>query len=109
VVSGSKGAASVTCGAGHACLGNDNDKAGIWCWGHGGSGQLGNDDTHNQYTPVAVSGISAYPFSLAAGGFHTCAILSSPNVLCWGANDFGQLGDDQADASYTPVSAVGVP
>lgn len=108
-VKNSTGAASLSCGSGHACFGNDYSSAGIWCWGKGGSGQLGNDDTSNAFSPVSVTGISAFPQSLAAGGFHTCAILSSPNVLCWGANDFGQLGNDSPDASQSPVQVVGVP
>ncbi|HEY1692727.1 MAG TPA: hypothetical protein VGG39_11230 [Polyangiaceae bacterium] len=108
-VKGLAGAASLTCGSEHACAGTEYANPGIWCWGKGGSGQLGNEDTSNAYTPVQVSGISAYPESLAAGGFHTCAILSSPNVLCWGSNDFGQLGDDSPDASSGPVSVTGIP
>ncbi|HEY8087605.1 MAG TPA: hypothetical protein VIF09_07170 [Polyangiaceae bacterium] len=108
-VVGSTGAAALSCGAGHACLGNDYSKAGVWCWGNGHSGQLGNGGTSDAFTPVAVDGISAYPGSLAAGGFHTCVVLSSPNILCWGSNDFGQLGDDSPDASYDPVQAVDVP
>lgn len=107
-VKGVKGAASLACGAGHACIGNDYI-GGIWCWGKGGSGQLGNDDTGNAVTPVQVSGIGAFPQSLAAGGFHTCAVLSSPNVVCWGANDFGQLGDGTTNQEQVPTPVTGIP
>jgi alpha-tubulin suppressor-like RCC1 family protein len=41
--------------------------------------------------------------ALAAGGLHTCALLESGSVLCWGANDRGQLGDGAM------VPARGVP
>ena len=108
-VQGITGAASLSCGAGHACIGNDYGSAGIWCWGKGGSGQLGNDNTTNAFTAVQVSGISSFPQSLAAGGFHTCAILSSPNVLCWGANDFGQLGNGSPNPSQVPGPVMGIP
>jgi serine/threonine protein kinase/alpha-tubulin suppressor-like RCC1 family protein len=35
---------------------------------------------------------AALPSPVSAGGAHTCAISAS-DVLCWGANDRGQLGD----------------
>jgi alpha-tubulin suppressor-like RCC1 family protein len=108
-VVGIKGAATLTCGAGHACIGNDYGQAGIWCWGKGGSGQLGNDATNDVFNATLVAGSSSFPQSLAAGGFHTCAVTSSPNVLCWGANDFGQLGNGSPDASQVPGQVVGIP
>ncbi len=30
--------------------------------------------------------------NLAAGVFHTCALLADGTVWCWGANDWGQSG-----------------
>jgi alpha-tubulin suppressor-like RCC1 family protein len=107
-VQGVKGAATLVCGAGHACIGNDYT-GGVWCWGKGGSGQLGNDDTSNAFAAVQVSGIGSFPQSLAAGGFHTCAILSSPNVVCWGANDFGQLGNGGTAQEQVPTPVMGIP
>jgi hypothetical protein len=31
--------------------------------------------------------------SITLGGDHTCALLSTGSVKCWGLNDLGQLGD----------------
>jgi alpha-tubulin suppressor-like RCC1 family protein len=51
---------------------------------------------------------------LASGDFHTCALLFSGNVRCWGRNDFGQLGTrsrndigDDEPASSAPFVNIG--
>jgi len=31
--------------------------------------------------------------TLSGGGYHTCAILDNDDMKCWGADNFGQLGD----------------
>lgn len=46
------------------------------------------------------------PGVIAAGGRHTCAVVSA-RVLCWGANDRGQLGDGDVEARGTPAPIVG--
>ena len=78
-----------------------------FCWGHGASGELGNGSTSNQTSATRVSGIGGYPESLAAGGFHTCAMIAWPSVLCWGSNDFGQLGTGEGPTQQDkPVQVV---
>jgi alpha-tubulin suppressor-like RCC1 family protein len=98
------GLRSLAVGGEHTCVVLAN-AGGVACWGKGGSGELGNNDTHDSPTPVSVSSIGGAPVGLASGGFHTCALVSSPNVLCWGANDFGQLGNDDplGTQQNTPV------
>ncbi|WP_373058190.1 protein kinase domain-containing protein [Gemmatimonas sp.] len=46
------------------------------------------------------------PGVIAAGGRHSCALVSV-KVLCWGANERGQLGDGDAEARSTPAPVVG--
>ena len=45
--------------------------------------------------------------ALAAGGIglagHTCALRQDGQVVCWGSNGFGQLGDGLADNRATPA------
>jgi hypothetical protein len=31
--------------------------------------------------------------ALAAGDAHSCALLTTGSIVCWGANQFGQLGN----------------
>jgi alpha-tubulin suppressor-like RCC1 family protein len=104
------GAVSITCGAAHACIGNDY-AGNISCWGANGSGQLGNGSTgEKNFTASLVSGVTEFPESLSAGGFFTCAMFASPNVVCWGDNGFGQLGNGGADqGELTPTPVTGIP
>ena len=42
-----------------------------------------------------------------AGGSNTCATAADGRLLCWGADDSGQLGDDGTDARPTPAPVPG--
>ncbi|GAB1341995.1 hypothetical protein MASR1M101_11220 [Gemmatimonas sp.] len=56
--------------------------------------------------PTATVRATDDPGIVAAGGRHSCALISS-RVLCWGANDRGQLGDGDAEAHSAPAPIVG--
>lgn len=43
---------------------------------------------------------------IAAGGRHSCNVVSN-RVLCWGANERGQLGDGDIESHDTPTPVVG--
>jgi len=78
---------------------------GVRCWGYNALGAIG-DETEIQVdrrSPAAVD-ILGGAASLAAGGAHTCAVMTGGGVRCWGANDAGQLGDGMA-----PVFALTPP
>ena len=77
---------------------------GVQCWGFNGYGQLGNKSTTSSTLPVVVQGLAASVRSVAAGYIHTCALLSTDSVQCWGANANGRLGNDSTADSLVPVS-----
>jgi alpha-tubulin suppressor-like RCC1 family protein len=84
----------------------------VWTWGHNHFGQLGDNTTTDQHTPVQVKGPGGTGFltdvSAIAGGYcHTIALKSDTTVWAWGGNYYGQLGDGTATDRYTPVQARG--
>ncbi len=85
-------ALQVTSGGYHTCALLSSGQ--VKCWGYNGHGELGYGHTTQYTAPISVSlnlgGATAY--ALTAGGYHTCALLSSGQALCWGANGHGQLG-----------------
>ncbi|MDE0882733.1 MAG: hypothetical protein OSB21_09075, partial [Myxococcota bacterium] len=59
------------------------------------------------HTPVSVSGITDAS-AIALGPSHTCALLDSGAVRCWGYNEYGQLGDGSTADRHTPVPVIGI-
>jgi alpha-tubulin suppressor-like RCC1 family protein len=45
---------------------------------------------------------------VAAGSAHTCGI-SEGQILCWGGNNFGQLGDGTTQNRVQPTPVSGIP
>jgi len=106
-VSGITTAVAVAAGSSHslALLSDGTVKS----WGYDNSGQLGNDvSLTNQPTPVTVSGITN-AVAIAAGGWHSLAILSDGTVKSWGYDAQGQLGNDASSSNCpTPVTVSGI-
>jgi len=101
---GTAGALELAVGADHSCLRTDARE--VYCWGSNEEGQLGDGTFDQRSIPTrALTGAS----KLDAGAQHTCAILE-PNqndlVQCWGANTFGQLGDNTTTKSSVPVTVL---
>jgi alpha-tubulin suppressor-like RCC1 family protein len=46
--------------------------------------------------------------AVATVGSHSCALLASGAVQCWGANNYGQLGDGTTTHSNVPVTVKGI-
>jgi len=77
----------------------------LLCWGFNLYGQLGDGSTIDRHTPTLIDhGIaSSYIVKIAPGNEHTCAIDSLGNLLCWGRNQYGQIGDGTTLNKSTPV------
>lgn len=45
---------------------------------------------------------------VAPGGQHTCALLETGSIWCWGRNDHGQLGEGSLIDSMVPVRVQGI-
>jgi len=80
----------------------DSD-GGVWSWGRGHRGQLGDGTMSDRSTPSPLSvGVAAA--SVTAGQEQSFAVTVEGNVLAWGANDRGQLGDGTMSDRADPVS-----
>jgi len=86
-------------GAGHLCAKLDDES--VKCWGRNADGQLGLGDTAargnepnemGEKLPTVDLGKGEKAVSMSLGLVHTCALLSSGAVKCWGKGDDGQLG-----------------
>ena len=106
-VTGLTGAvAAVDAGALHTCA--DVLPFSVRCWGDNRFGAVGDGGSCGSpcSTPVQVSGPADY-VAVSAGGDDTCALTGPGGIRCWGANQFGQLGDGSTNASATPVDVIG--
>jgi alpha-tubulin suppressor-like RCC1 family protein len=88
-------AAQVAVGLEHTCVLLDTGS--VRCWGANGAGQLGygHDEALGRQpgdmpTPDVVLGGKAV--EIALGASHSCALLESGAVKCWGSGEYGQLG-----------------
>jgi len=76
------------------------------CWGDVADGRLGITQEPNVLIPTATASLGSTASEVAAGGAHTCALLTNGSVTCFGYNDTGQLGQtptQPASSNATPT------
>jgi alpha-tubulin suppressor-like RCC1 family protein len=96
---------AVAAGSFHTCARKSDGS--LWCWGHNPSGQLGDGSTTDKSSPIEVTALGSTVVAFAAGGQHTCATRSVDGSLaCWGANNFGQLGDGTTTSQSSPIGVT---
>lgn len=104
VIGMSSGTIAVTAGSGHTC--GLTISGGVKCWGANSSGDLGNGTTNHSFTPVDVPDLGSGVTAVTAGRNHTCALMASGEVKCWGDNRVGHLGDGVPPICVTPVDVM---
>lgn len=88
----------------------------VWAWGFNFYGDLGNNNTTNQSSPVQVVGQGGNGFftnvkSIATSSVQTLAVKNDGTVWAWGNNQAGELGDNRNGdpvGSSTPVQVNGL-
>ena len=120
-VAGISDATAIAAGGDHSCALHPTGE--VSCWGSNAYGELGNgqstgdpqDNSADSAVPVKVIGISDAT-AIVTGGNHTCALLRTGEVSCWGRNTYGELGNGQSTGdpqdnsadSAVPVKVIGI-
>ncbi|MHB8059956.1 MAG: RCC1 domain-containing protein, partial [Gaiellaceae bacterium] len=111
-------ASSISAGEYHSCARLADGTA--QCWGAAAFGQIGDGTTADTSTPVTVIGPGGFGIltgiaEISAGGGditetddfeHTCALTNDNTVICWGQNNYGQLGDGTTTMSIFPTGVA---
>ena len=109
----------IATGFGHTCALLVDGR--VRCWGGNASGQLGYGTVNNigdNENPASAGDVNVggTVVKVAAGGLHTCALLDTGRVRCWGSGTRGRLGygntndigDDEPPASASDVNVGGI-
>lgn len=78
-----------------------------WGWGWNGFGQLGDNTSQAQSSPVSVVGNFTDWTQISGGKYHTAAIRANGTAWTWGYGTNGELGNNSFITRSSPVSVVG--
>jgi hypothetical protein len=106
-VPGLENVIDISLGTVHSCALVESGQ--IFCWGRNRNGEMiANDDTNPIVVPTAVPGLDDV-IDIEAGGMHTCARRRTGQVVCFGENLVGELGDGTALTRVGFVDVLGLP
>lgn len=102
---------SLSLGHNHSCALMTNGD--VRCWGLNTSAQLGignlagaiGDAANETITNVRLGGSPAR--KIASGDFHTCALMETGFMRCWGSHIHGQTGHPGSAVAITDPGALG--
>ncbi len=89
----------------------------VRCWGDNFSGQLGDGQGHTRTHPLALTAQTEFKSISAGGGWwlalpigysalsvaHTCGVTATDQAVCWGSNEYNQVGNAEDSDATTPV------
>ncbi|MEI6742122.1 MAG: Ig-like domain-containing protein [bacterium] len=102
----SSGVTAITSGYAHTCA--LMAYGGVKCWGYNGYGQLGDGTNNDHEAATDVVGLSSGVVAIDAGFQHTCALLNTGAMKCWGSDDQQQLGDGATGRKNVPTQVTGL-
>jgi hypothetical protein len=105
-VDGISSAVQISAGWDHVCAVLAG--GGLQCWGGNDNGEIGDGTRHDRLKPVDVPGLTSGVAAVAAGFDHTCALMNTGSVKCWGNNKTGELGIGNTTNHLSPVDVPGL-
>ena len=93
-------------GANHTCA--LLSTGAVKCWGQQYSGALGDGTNTSSTTPVQVLGLTSGVTAITSGDYHSCALLSTGAMQCWGNGNSGELGNGSINGTAAPVQVIGL-
>lgn len=106
-ISGGAFEVAVSSGLGTSCafLSTSSSSVDFKCWGGNGAAQFGTGSTTPAFstTPVSATILNGKKIKqFTVGDDHACVLFADDSsALCWGKNDYGQLGDGTTTNSFT--------
>lgn len=96
----------IAAGIYHSCV--LTEAGTVQCWGRNQRGQLGlGTITAYETVPQEVTGLGGKAVAISSGWDFSCATLTTGAFRCWGANEYGQLGNGGTTDTSVPTTVSG--